>query len=208
MLRSKIVRFVAMIVNYQLNDRIVAPDSENMESCATTASVCATEKPSQHAMNADATRSGAIKNRAQVRAATKLAKQEESQGIADILKEEGLLDADTMQELGELDYLTAKPVEEDVLVHAIAHCAPWNALQSFKYKVKLTPGKMKKGKAIKQVREIMMKQKNSHPLEQECLKVLSDADMIRTIISNITVVGQSASSKGKGQGKSGRKKKK
>eukprot|EP01047_Picozoa_sp_COSAG01_P029855 COSAG01_NODE_2062_length_8513_cov_8.566556_5_plen_174_part_00 len=127
------------------------------------------------------------KNRAKNRAAMKRALAEETEGVATILKEEGLLDADAMQQLDELDSLTAKPVAEDVVLHAVAMCAPWVALQSFKYKVKLTPGKMKKGKAVKQIRENMLRLKDGHPLEKQCLKSLPDPDLIRTIISNITI---------------------
>jgi len=38
------------------------------------------------------------------------------------------------------------PREDDVLQFAIPVCAPYAALQGYKYKVKLTPGGVKKGK--------------------------------------------------------------
>ena len=46
------------------------------------------------------------KGRAEARAAAKLARAEESQGVANILKEEGLLDAEVMQQL---DVLVSAP---------------------------------------------------------------------------------------------------
>lgn len=48
-----------------------------------------------------------------------------------------------------LDTLTGQPDPADILLNAIPVCAPWSALQRFKYKVKLIPGSMKKGKATK-----------------------------------------------------------
>ncbi|KAI9098744.1 hypothetical protein DFS34DRAFT_649448 [Phlyctochytrium arcticum] len=48
-----------------------------------------------------------------------------------------------------LDTLTGQPHPSDILLFAIPMCAPWSALQKFKYKVKLTPGSLKKGKATK-----------------------------------------------------------
>ena len=34
------------------------------------------------------------------------------------------------------DTLTGQPVAEDTVMFAVAMCAPWTALQSFKYKVR------------------------------------------------------------------------
>lgn len=48
-----------------------------------------------------------------------------------------------------LDYLTGQPHPDDTLLYAIPICAPWNAMQKYKYKVKLLPGSLKKGKAAK-----------------------------------------------------------
>jgi hypothetical protein len=48
-----------------------------------------------------------------------------------------------------LDSLTAQPVPEDILHFAIPICAPYTALQKYKYKVKLVPGSGKKGKGKK-----------------------------------------------------------
>ncbi|TPX67686.1 hypothetical protein SpCBS45565_g03554 [Spizellomyces sp. 'palustris'] len=48
-----------------------------------------------------------------------------------------------------LDSLTGQPHPADILLHAIPVCAPWSALQRYKYKVKLLPGSLKKGKATK-----------------------------------------------------------
>jgi hypothetical protein len=42
--------------------------------------------------------------------------------------------------------LTGRPLAEDILLYAIPVCGPYNALQSFKYRVKLTPGNAKRGK--------------------------------------------------------------
>lgn len=81
-------------------------------------------------------------------------------------------------------------------------CAPWTALQSFKYKVKLVPGKEKKGKAVKLIKDIMMQQAAGSPSEKLPLKNLPDADMIRTVLSNIRLQGQgSGQAKGRAKGK-------
>jgi hypothetical protein len=56
--------------------------------------------------------------------------------------------------LTELDALTGVPKAEDVLLYGVPMCGPYTALQGFKYKVKLTPGTLKKGKAAKTAVEV------------------------------------------------------
>jgi hypothetical protein len=56
--------------------------------------------------------------------------------------------------LTELDALTGVPRAEDVLLYGVPMCGPYTALQGFKYKVKLTPGTLKKGKAAKTAVEV------------------------------------------------------
>ncbi|KAJ3368709.1 hypothetical protein GGF31_006133 [Allomyces arbusculus] len=63
--------------------------------------------------------------------------------------------AATVAEL--MDSLTGQPHVDDGLVSAIAVCAPYAALQQYKYKVKLTPGSMKKGKASKLCVQLFLK---------------------------------------------------
>ncbi len=43
------------------------------------------------------------------------------------------------------------PREDDVVVHALPVCAPYQVLAPYRHKVKLTPGPQKKGKAARQV---------------------------------------------------------
>ncbi|KAI9222333.1 fibronectin-binding protein A N-terminus-domain-containing protein [Blastocladiella britannica] len=56
-----------------------------------------------------------------------------------------------------LDSLTGIPVPEDTLMYAVPMCAPYSSVLNFKYKVKLTPGSMKKGKAMKLCLQIFNK---------------------------------------------------
>jgi predicted ribosome quality control (RQC) complex YloA/Tae2 family protein len=53
-----------------------------------------------------------------------------------------------------LDAFTGRPLPDDKLLSAIPICAPWSALSAYKYKAKLQPGSLKRGKAVK---EILMK---------------------------------------------------
>lgn len=50
------------------------------------------------------------------------------------------------EKLNDLDYLTGNPLPNDILLYAVPMCGPYNALQAYKYRVKITPGTAKKGK--------------------------------------------------------------
>jgi hypothetical protein len=52
------------------------------------------------------------------------------------------------EKLGELATLTEQPVAEDLLLFAVPVCAPYSAMNRFKFKVKLTPGTLKRGKGL------------------------------------------------------------
>lgn len=52
------------------------------------------------------------------------------------------------EKLNDLDYLTGNPLVNDILLYAVPVCGPYNALQTYKYRVKITPGTAKKGKGI------------------------------------------------------------
>ncbi|KAF3480336.1 serologically defined colon cancer antigen 1 [Arthroderma uncinatum] len=54
-------------------------------------------------------------------------------------------------DLSLLPTLVGTPVEGDDIEAAIPVCAPWSALGQYKYRAKLQPGKIKKGKAVKDI---------------------------------------------------------
>ncbi|KAL4171213.1 hypothetical protein KRP22_009311 [Phytophthora ramorum] len=51
------------------------------------------------------------------------------------------------------DAFTGEPLPNDLVLFAMPMCAPYASLTKYKYKVKLTPGSQKKGKAAKQAME-------------------------------------------------------
>lgn len=50
------------------------------------------------------------------------------------------------ENLNDVDYLTGNPLPNDILLYAVPVCAPYNALQTYKYRVKIIPGSAKRGK--------------------------------------------------------------
>ncbi|CAI5731616.1 unnamed protein product [Hyaloperonospora brassicae] len=55
-----------------------------------------------------------------------------------------------VESIGFFDAFTGEPLPNDIVLFAMPMCAPYVSLSKFKYKVKLTPGSQKKGKAAKQ----------------------------------------------------------
>ncbi|KAJ1893210.1 hypothetical protein LPJ66_005894 [Kickxella alabastrina] len=67
----------------------------------------------------------------------------------DIDNDDNIVDAASDQQLDVLDMLTAAPLPGDNLTSATPVCAPYSALSPYKYRMKLVPDTMKKGKACK-----------------------------------------------------------
>ncbi|KAI7818715.1 fibronectin-binding protein A N-terminus-domain-containing protein [Gamsiella multidivaricata] len=79
------------------------------------------------------------------------ANEDEREEVRRLLQEENIkmLEPEESENLTVLDGLTGRPLPTDILQFAVPVCAPYSALQKYKYKVKLIPGTMKKGKAVK-----------------------------------------------------------
>ena len=58
--------------------------------------------------------------------------------------------------VAKIDRLVFNPVAEDDVAFAVPIVAPYVALQSARYKVKLTPGTQKKGKAAKHASDVLL----------------------------------------------------
>lgn len=77
----------------------------------------------------------------------------ETEEMRKLMLEEGIetLEPDELEKMTPLDMFVGTALPGDEILEAIPVCAPWNALGRCKYKVKLQPGTVKKGKAIKEV---------------------------------------------------------
>ncbi|KAI8338866.1 fibronectin-binding protein A N-terminus-domain-containing protein [Chlamydoabsidia padenii] len=116
-------------------------------------------------------------------------KEKETEDIRQMLKEENItmLEGDELASLTSLDSLTANPLPEDILHFAIPVCAPYPALQKYKYKVKLTPGTLKRGKAIKQAQSVFLTNQDTTAREKELIKGVPDMEAINTMMSKVKV---------------------
>ncbi|EDX14359.1 GD21177 [Drosophila simulans] len=93
-------------------------------------------------------------------------------------------DADEVPVGGDVDVLnslTGQPHEGDELLFAIPVVAPYQALQNYKFKVKLTPGTGKRGKAAKLALNIFAKEKSCSAREKDLLKSIKEESLARNI---------------------------
>ncbi|KAK3140016.1 hypothetical protein QOZ80_5AG0394140 [Eleusine coracana subsp. coracana] len=105
------------------------------------------------------------------------------------------MDEDDIQELGDeekeklidLDYLTGNPLPSDILLYAVPVCAPYNALQTYKYRVKITPGTAKKGKAAKTAMSLFLHTPDATNREKELMKACTDPELVAAIVGNAKI---------------------
>ncbi|KAL3287095.1 hypothetical protein HHI36_001579 [Cryptolaemus montrouzieri] len=82
-------------------------------------------------------------------------------------------------EVDMIDALTGIPTVEDELLFAVPVIAPYNTLSNYKFKVKLTPGTGKKGKAAKTAVAIFLKDRTITQREKDLLKAVKDDQLAR-----------------------------
>ncbi|KAL3505591.1 hypothetical protein ACH5RR_030973 [Cinchona calisaya] len=91
------------------------------------------------------------------------------------------------EKLNDVDYLTGNPLSNDVLLYAVPVCGPYSALQSYKYRVKLVPGPVKKGKAAKTSMSLFGHMPEAINREKELMKACTEPELVAAIIGNVKV---------------------
>ncbi|KAL3800934.1 hypothetical protein ACHAWO_000067 [Cyclotella atomus] len=136
---------------------------------------------------------------------TKAEKQAEKEAWQEILAEDGILenegdDGDVVDDSHELAKLTGKPTADDVILCAVPVCAPYNVLSQYKYRVKLTPGSVKRGKASKQCIEMFLRGENDKKgvddttkRDRELIKLVNENEWVQCIIGDVRITSAGAS---------------
>lgn len=109
--------------------------------------------------------------------------------IGRLLEEENVQEvgAEAKGQLTEQDMLTGIPKPNDVLLYAVPVCAPYSALQGYKYRVKLTPGSGKKGKAAKTALEVFVRLPEASARERELMKAATEPELVAAMLGNVKV---------------------
>merc|ERR1739844_309013 len=90
--------------------------------------------------------------------------------------------------IGTLNSITGAPATEDSLLFALPVVAPYNTMVNYKFKVKITPGSAKRGKAAKTALSIFLSDKfGSTQRDKDLLKSVKDQDTARNLPGKIKV---------------------
>ncbi|OAA72139.1 serologically defined colon cancer antigen 1 [Cordyceps fumosorosea ARSEF 2679] len=128
---------------------------------------------------------------------------------------------DEEEQQAPIDLLVGTPHPGDEILEAVVVCAPWAALGRSKYKFKLQPGPVKKGKAVKELLErwradasrkgaldeTSTDMEKMWPREVELIKFMKPEEIVNTVPAGrvrLVVVGANSGSKG-GRGTGGGK---
>eukprot|EP00828_Plagiopyla_frontata_P019665 TRINITY_DN2513_c0_g1_i2.p1 TRINITY_DN2513_c0_g1~~TRINITY_DN2513_c0_g1_i2.p1 ORF type:complete len:659 (-),score=167.92 TRINITY_DN2513_c0_g1_i2:74-2050(-) len=88
----------------------------------------------------------------------------------------------------EIDMLVGTLFSDDQYYFCVPMCGPYSSLTNNKFKVKLTPGNLKKGKVAKTSLALFLGQKDCDPVSRKMMKNLSDLDLVNNIVGNAKVV--------------------
>ena len=86
-----------------------------------------------------------------------------------------------------LNSLTGQPVAEDALLFAVPVVAPYSTMNNYRYKVKVTPGSSKRGKAAKTALNIFINDKSAVQRDKDLLKSVKDQDIARNLPGKVKV---------------------
>ena len=146
---------------------------------------------------------------------TKAEKEAENAAWKQALADEGIVDEevedDTIDDTVELSKLTGKPQVDDLILFAVPVCAPYQTLSKYNFRVKLTPGNMKRGKASKQCVEMFVRdtsQAEGSERNKEFIKKVSDTEWVQAVQGDVKISAPGASKMTKNQKSKAKKKKK
>lgn len=107
-----------------------------------------------------------------------------------IEEDEGDEEDDSVQladDINIINSLTAVPTAEDEILYAVPVCAPYTTMTNYRYKVKLTPGPGKKGKATKQAVSHFMADRDASSRDKDLLRAVRDTDLSRNLPGKVKV---------------------
>jgi len=144
----------------------------------------------------------------------KSTKESENESLREISEQDRVMEilgeVDAVDDRAELSMLTGTPTADDLLLYAIPVCAPYASLTKYTYKVKLTPGSLKRGKAVKQCLETYSELDKAYggknpylnsslARNRDLIRAIPDHDWLQCIIGDVKISAP-GSSKSKKKG--------
>jgi hypothetical protein len=104
-----------------------------------------------------------------------------------ITEDDGMNELDVIDDTAEINKLTGKPMPEDGLTHVIPVCGPYSTLSQFKYKVKLIPGTLKRGKAAKQCIDLFLKYSKTENRDSDLVKMMNENEIVQVLCGDVKI---------------------
>lgn len=129
---------------------------------------------------------------------TKAQKIAEKEAWKELLAEDGVVETnnadedDVIDDTVELAKLTGKPLKEDALLSAVPVCAPYMSLSNYKYRIKLTPGTQKRGRASKQCVEMFLNNSSDFATERDLIKFVGDNEWVQAMCGDVKIAAAGA----------------
>ena len=92
-------------------------------------------------------------------------------------------------ELAELLKLVGKIHHEDKYENLVPMCAPYSAIKENKFKIKLVPGGLKKGKAARNILHYFLNTSDLVEEEKPFLRSLPEQEVINALLGNVKLAG-------------------
>lgn len=111
-----------------------------------------------------------------------------------LMDEEGVIELEKLESgtTAALSLLTANPTVGDTIEFGLPVCAPLYALSQYRYRVKLMPGSMKRGKAYRAAVVLFQKQAEkdlgTFKQERDAIRLTPESDGIHGMLSNVKIM--------------------
>jgi len=106
--------------------------------------------------------------------------ESEQQEIQDIMDEENIKVVENV-DISVLDKLTGVPKANDTILFAVPMCGPYSMMNTHKYKVKILPGTLKRGKARKLIQEIFGSVSKGFEIENALLRAIPEDQLLEVL---------------------------
>lgn len=113
--------------------------------------------------------------------------EEEKRQVREVLQDENLLSEDELKSIGELETLTGTPLDQDTMHFCIPMCAPYSVVSNYRCKVKLLPGNLKKGKAVKFVTGVWLNSPDLSDTIKDHIRAMTESELLLSILGNVSV---------------------
>lgn len=112
-------------------------------------------------------------------------REEEEARQAMMEEGEGMLTAEDLEKLTEVDVLIAHPEEGEAVTCAVPVCGPYYAMSRFKFRVKLTPGTERKGRVCRDSMALFLLQDGASEGETKCIREIPEPEISLLLPSSV-----------------------